>query len=64
MSVVQQTFILSLQLSPHQAADGGSFRSGVELAKCMKELTLLLHSASELLLILKVMQIQLLYIPK
>lgn len=40
VSVAHQTFILSPQLNPHQAADSGSLRSGGELATRMKKLTL------------------------
>ncbi len=44
MSVVRETFILSPQLNPHQAADSGSLRSSGELANRMKELTLFAHT--------------------
>ncbi len=55
VSVVQQTFILSPQLNPHQAANSGILKSGGELANRMKELTLFARSllqeaASQILL--------------
>lgn len=50
VSVVRQSFILSPQLNPHQAADSGSLRSGGELATRMKKLTLFAHILSEILL--------------
>lgn len=52
VSVAQQTFILSPQLNPHQAADSGSLRSGGELAACVRKLTLFARNppASEILL--------------
>lgn len=45
-----QSFILSPQLNPHQAADSGSLRSGGELATRTKKLTLFAHILSEILL--------------